>query len=246
MKITKKIKKQIDKHAKAVFPNECVGVIVDRDYHPLNNISDNPENHFHVDIAEYAEVTKDGTVRALIHSHTFDSPVDRRAAKRTIDRRTPSKSDMATQQAMNVPFGIIHTDGKAISDVLWFGENTTPELLEREFIHGVTDCYSIVRDYFKLERDIELPDYPREWAWWESDENMYLDLFEKTGFEEIDESDLQVGDVVLMSVLAESVNHAGVYVDNNKMLHHLVGRLSIIEPYNQWMKYKNKIVRYME
>ena len=246
MKLTKKIKKAIDAHVLEVYPAEAVGVIVDREYHKLTNTSDTPDVHFKVGNKEFLEVIGEGDVKALIHSHTFDTPVDQRTSRRSIDRRTPSKTDMVTQQAMAIPFGIVHTDGETVSDCVWLGWETQP-LLEREFIHGITDCYSIIRDWYKTERNVDLPDYPREWAWWETDVNMYADLFEDAGFAEIDPKDIEIGDVVLMSVLTEdTINHAAVYTDNNKITHHLVGRLSTQEPYNKWFGHVKKVVRYIK
>jgi len=215
VKLTKKIKKAIDAHVLEVYPAEAVGVIVDREYHKLTNTSDTPDVHFKVGNKEFLEVIGEGDVKALIHSHTFDTPVDQRTSRRSIDRRTPSKTDMVTQQAMAIPFGIVHTDGETVSDCVWLGWETQP-LLEREFIHGITDCYS-------------------------------ADLFEDAGFAEIDPKDIEIGDVVLMSVLTEdTINHAAVYTDNNKITHHLVGRLSTQEPYNKWFGHVKKVVRYIK
>ena len=43
--------------------------------------------------------------------------------------------------------------------------------------------------------------------------------------------DWQRGDVVLMAIMSEVPNHAGVIVEPGKILHHLYGRLSTIEDY---------------
>ena len=34
-------------------------------------------------------------------------------------------------------------------------------LLGRQWVWGITDCWSLVRDYYKQERGIELKDYER-------------------------------------------------------------------------------------
>ncbi len=73
-------------------------------------------------------------------------------------------------------------------------------LVGRNYIHGIQDCYSIVRDFYERELGINLSDYEREDAWWESRESksLYLDNFEKEGFVEV--NDVQYGDVMMCRV----------------------------------------------
>lgn len=44
-------------------------------------------------------------------------------------------------------------------------------------------------------------------------------------------SELQAGDVILMQYRADEINHAGIYLGNGKMLHHMYGQLSGEVPY---------------
>lgn len=56
-----------------------------------------------------------------------------------------------------------------------------PPLLGRQFVHGVTDCYSLFRDAYHLT-GINLPDFERHDDWWRHGEELYLDNMESNGF----------------------------------------------------------------
>ena len=65
-------------------------------------------------------------------------------------------------------------------------------------------------------------------------------LFEKyaenTGFRELDKDEsLQVGDVLLMSILHPTLNHVAIFL-GDMVLHHLTDRLSCREPYSAWLQ----------
>ena len=75
-------------------------------------------------------------------------------------------------------------------------------------------------------------------------------LFEKcaeeTGFRELDKDEkLEVGDVLLMSILGKGLNHVAIFLGED-VLHHLTDRLSCREPYSQWLlKCTGKRYRYV-
>lgn len=103
-------------------------------------------------------------------------------------------------------------------------------LIGREFSHGALDCYALVRDWYKLERGAELPDFERVDGWWEDGRsNLYLEKFGKAGFVDVgQDATLEVGDVPLMEIRSKNgvPNHAGIYLGDGMMLHHMYGRLS--------------------
>ena len=72
----------------------------------------------------------------------------------------------------------------------------------REFVHGVVDCYSLVRDWYAREWGIELRDYDRRDQWWDHGENLYLENFQKEGFHKIPVEELQRGDALLMQLVS--------------------------------------------
>lgn len=103
-------------------------------------------------------------------------------------------------------------------------------LIGRQFAHGVHDCYAIVRDYYRLERGVDLPDFERSDEWWDDGHSsLYLDNYRAAGFEDVGhDAPLEVGDVLLMQIRSRNgvPNHAGVYLGDSQFIHHMHGRLS--------------------
>ena len=121
----------------------------------------------------------------------------------------------------------------------------------RGFRHGVTDCYSLIRDYYRLERDVVLPEFPRDWEWWCNEQDLYRDGFGKAGFERLVDVDLRPGDVFLAQIRSGVPNHGGVYLGDGLALHHLAARLPVDatrlsrrEPIDRWMKFISHWLRY--
>ena len=101
----------------------------------------------------------------------------------------------------------------------------------REFVHGVVDCYTLVRDWYAREYSIELRDYHRRDQWWDHGENLYVENFEKEGFYKISVGDVQRGDLILMNLVSPVPNHAAIYMGDQQVLHHVQGRLSSRDVY---------------
>jgi cell wall-associated NlpC family hydrolase len=107
-------------------------------------------------------------------------------------------------------------------------------LVGKEFRYGKTDCFSLLRDFYIDNFDITLPNYARPKEFWVQGVNLYMDRYRKHGFRPLDchPSEYQVGDVFMMAVQSEVVNHVGILVENGAILHHLWGRLSVVESYS--------------
>ena len=120
-------------------------------------------------------------------------------------------------------------------------------LVGREWSHGVLDCYALVRDWYQLERGVDLPNFARFDDWWKRGENLYIENFARAGFAPVDASDLQAGDCFLMQVASSVPNHAAVYLGDGLILHHLQGRLSSRDVYGgYWQKVTTHILRYTD
>lgn len=242
MQLSEKALHDIKIHAIKEHPRESCGVILDGGYIAVENVADDPECDFRIDPKRWLELYKQGHIQAVVHSHPVS--LKRTREQREIDPRTPSEQDMISQQATNIPWGIVATEGETCTDPIWLGSTDTLPLEGRTFIHGVTDCYSLIRDYYKLHHNTTLPDYPREYKWWEGVGNMYLDNFADAGFEEVDLSDRQPGDVLLIYLLSDVPNHAAVYLGGNEILHHYTGRLSKRDRLDKWEKRVTHCLRY--
>src|SRR6476661_4121625 len=94
-------------------------------------------------------------------------------------------------------------------DVFWFGDQLTPApLIGRGFRHGVHDCYSLLRDYYRSERNDPIIDQPRDWNWWDARRpggngnrlDLYRDYFDKAGFRKIPVNEaIEPGDGLMMA-----------------------------------------------
>ncbi|MFK8873785.1 MULTISPECIES: C40 family peptidase [Serratia] len=201
-------------HAEAEYPRECCGVVVQsgrrQRYVRCRNLAPEPTEQFSLAPADYAAAEDSGTIVAIVHSHP--------------DATTqPSQLDLAQCDLSQLPWIIASWPEGDIREVIP-REGVKP-LLERPFVHGIWDCYAIVRDWYQLERGIALPDFTRTDGWWNRGENLYIVHYAEAGFVPAS-GELLVGDVIVMQVQAPEPNHAAVYLGDGIMIHHMYGQLS--------------------
>lgn len=207
----------------AAWPNECGGLVIDGKFVSFPNVAAEPQDFFR--LPDNAWPVDGRVVDGVLHSHC--SP------KHGIE---PSAEDMKCQMSTGVPWGIVLTTNEHCSDTVWFGDHLLDEpLIGRHYLHGVRDCYSVIRGYYWQERKIKLLDFPREDNWWMNGQSLYLDGFGTTGFRQIRQADAMVGDVALIALRSGVPNHAAVVLSNNLMLHHPQNRLSVREPIVSWL-----------
>jgi proteasome lid subunit RPN8/RPN11 len=229
-------------HAIRVYPHECCGLLVAVDgrerYIECTNAATGTD-HFILPGDEYADAESLGDIVAVVHSHP-DAPC------------TPSEADRVACEASGLPWFIVEVRRGDDGEVREAGSTWiepagfAAPLVGRSFAHGVLDCYTLVRDWYRHERQILLPDFKRCDGWWHEGADLYMKNYRAAGFRPIAEGDpLEVGDVILMQIRAEVANHAGVYIGNGLMLHHRYGRLSNREVYGgYWLENTRQILRY--
>lgn len=109
------------------------------------------------------------------------------------------------------------------------------KFLNRPFLHGVFDCYTLIRDYYRVNFKIFLPtNIQRTWEWWLQGDNLYVDNANSYGFREV--NDIKVHDVLIMKLNSNVPNHGAIYVGNNNILHHVSGRFSTTEEITSFYK----------
>ena len=232
IKLTEKQINKIKELAIKHYPNEMVVGVKNKKLIELVNTHSDPTNYFSVDTDEEFD--------ALIHSHIIDLS---ETQEYYLDRRVPSKMDMITQDQLEIPFGILATDGKEATDILWFPDLERP-LLGRTYISNITDCYEMVRSYYYQTYGITLMAIPREWDFWEQEPNMVLDKYKEAGFKEVLIDDMEVGDLVVLRLPMDYINHLGVYIGDDKLIHHLHDRLSIEDSVPRWRSRIVKVLHY--
>lgn len=209
-------------HADALtsYPGEACGLVVvvkgRTRYWPCKNVAPGGE-HFQIDPHTYATAEDAGEVVGVFHSHPDAPPY-------------PSEADRAAAEQSGVEWHIL-----SLPSCNWhsFKPSTyVPPLVGREFVHGSVDCYSLVRDWYRVVRGIDLPDFQRTDEWWVNGENLYMDNFGIAGFGSVPSAEMSHGDVLLMKIQSPVPNHAAIYLGGGMILHHLYGRLSSRDEYN--------------
>jgi proteasome lid subunit RPN8/RPN11 len=230
-------------HAVEQFPKESCGVIADGQYIPCFNYALNPETDFKIAPETLISLSESGRkVEAIVHSHP-NGPM------------YPSENDMRGQITTDLPWIIVvvnhdtHTGETEAAEELVIWGDTLPRapLLERPFVWGVFDCYSLVRDAFQEHFGKSLPAVPREDAYWTKGQDLYGDWLKKLGFQRISASVAKPGDCFLIALPGSPVpSHAGILLEGDMILHHLPNRLSRREPAGVWAHGADMWVRHPE
>lgn len=220
-------------HAIKDFPNESCGLVIDGSYIPIENLAENPTKHFSMDNSLF--IKHHNKIQAIIHSHN--------------NFPHASERDMQQQIATNVPWGVLNLvqgveRAYVTSSFFWGDTLETQDYEGRPFVHGVYDCYSLVRSFYIKDLNITLPMFPRSFEFWLDGQDLFMDNYKSNGFIQISGDDLKIGDILLGRLYSKVINHCAVYVGHNLILHHLQNRLSKIEPLNFWRNTLNTYFRY--
>ena len=213
-------------HAKIEDPKECVGLLLNirgkEKYFPCRNLSMTAHQCFIIDPEDYVRADNIGEIKAIVHSHPVTPPF-------------PSEADKLGCEQSKLPWHIVNPKTEQWGYYEPCGYK--PPLKGRPWVWGVTDCWSLVRDFYKEEIGIELLDYERPVTPQEfNDVPLFERYAERTGFKELDPSEtLKNGDILLMSIMYNTLNHVAIFLDGD-VLHHLTDRLSCKEPYSAWLQ----------
>jgi proteasome lid subunit RPN8/RPN11 len=219
-------------HANAEAPRECCGVVILKDdaelvYVACRNLATEHE-HFIIAGGDYARAEDSGHVMAIAHSHPYIAP-------------EPSLADRVGIERTQLPWLIVNIPVGSYTITRPSGFKA--KLIGRPFVHGVHDCYAIVRDWY-AQHGIELTDYPRAFGWWNDPlgPDLYRENFAREGFVEVDREQLQPGDLLLMNIRAARDNHMAVYLGDGVIVHHLIGQLSRREAYQEFYQRRTTAV----
>ena len=212
-------------HAKDQDPKESCGLLIDvkgkEKYFPCKNLSTYSQQCFIIDPEDYAKAEDSGKVLAVIHSHPVTPPV-------------ASQADMISCEESGLIWHIVNP--KTEQWGFYKPSGYKPPLIGRHWVWGITDCWSLVRDWYKEKLGITLRDWDRPTTPEEFIENpMFEKCAWRTGFRQLrPDEKLENGDLLFMSIMATGLNHVAIFLDGD-VLHHLADRISCKEPYNQWL-----------
>lgn len=236
-------------HARTMFPEESCGFILEDEtgfrYLPLINIAEDPEKHFRIAVDDYLQHAHE--LRVIVHSHP-NGPL------------FPSEADMRSQVESEKVWAIIPLDEHRMGDpVIWGADTPIAPVLGRSFCHGVADCFTLVRDVFRLGRyelaaqgisgwpfePVDVPEVPRNDGWWSAGQDLYMTESRSRGWILIPREEARPGDGFIASIRSDVPNHAGLLLADGTILHHLPGRLSRREPAGLWARQAAHWMRYI-
>jgi cell wall-associated NlpC family hydrolase len=208
---------KIQELAHAVSPQEACGIINDRgEVIAVENLADNPDESFILNPTAWVDHK---SVECIWHSHT--------------DGSSWSLADIKSCKQLGVPFYLFQLpEGKEY----YYDPKSIESYEGREWLNWTSDCYTLIRDWYRQELSIELPDFERElidsegvYTWLSPEWDMYRSNLSEYGFVNMgNEAPLEYGDIVLMNYRSSNPNHAAVYANpvENHILDHLLHRLS--------------------
>jgi proteasome lid subunit RPN8/RPN11 len=221
-------------HALSSPSQEVCGLIAGGQYFPCDNKCLEPESFFAIAAEDYVRAEEAGPIEAIFHSH--------------IGRNNKfSPEDIKACKTLNLPW-IIFCLGT--SEWLYADPTGNAPYIGRPWVYGIYDCYSLLRDFYQREFNIQLDDYERgaEFEWQSSEWRMFEKNVKGQGFIEV-ETASQKGDMLLMQLQSQFANHTGVLVKPNRNIfyHHLLDRFSEETVYGgYWAKHTNKVLRHKE
>lgn len=227
---------EAEKHAEKCLPDESCGLVALIDgkeqYWPCKNLSVENFDYFVIDPDDWADCEDTGEIIGLVHSHPTGSIY-------------PSETDKASCEFIGLKWHIY-------SPVLknWYSfapSGWKPDsLYGREWSWGNMDCWSLITDYFKEKLEINIRNWPRPKTLKEFAAKPYFEkVLKGSGFVEKNLDDIRTNDVLLMKGIYEKLNHVALYIGDQTILHHVIGKLSCREIYNlEYQQLTEKVFRY--
>jgi len=105
-------------------------------------------------------------------------------------------------------------------------------LLGRQWSYGVNDCFSLVRDWFKLQ-GVRLPEFSRPDDL-EVCDSVFLQQAEAIGFEQVALEQRMPGDILIMRLETRTPMHAAILLPDEQILHQRQNSLSAVEPLRRY------------
>ena len=224
--------KELVEHFLDVYPEEGCGLLLNKRgklvWVPCENTAEDKRNYFEMSSKDYIKASLSGDIHSIVHSHPdFSAEL--------------SESDTKMSDFLQIPFTVFSVPD--LEKVEYYPKRLRSPLLGREYKFGVSDCYSLARDYYYEEHKISLPSIPFEDDWWEKGINYFDDLFEAFGFVEVSEP--SVGYLIIFKVRSNIPNHCGLYLGEGLFLHHAIHRLSCRESLygHGWINQVHRYIR---
>lgn len=222
-------------HAVQVQPLEACGLVVamrDGKKQRLvraRNVAPNPRHEFDLCPDAWLALATGEDVVGIYHSHPFTSP-------------EPSMADRVGCENTGLPWHIVTPAG---GYQYFEPSGFEAPYLKRPYVYGTLDCYTLIRDWYRRECGITLPEFHRPPKWWEKGMNLYVDNFEAVGFISLHGQVPQRGDLFLIQMFSPVPNHSAICLGDGMILHHVQDRLSTREVWGgMWERHMTHHLRH--
>ena len=224
-------KETFKKYAKEQAPEEACGLLAiikgKETFWPCKNLAEGKHEFFILDPDDWAEFEDTGEIIGVIHSHPVGAAI-------------ASEADKASCEHIGFPYYIY-----SINQDHWLCIEPTgwkaPTLIGRKFIWGKYDCWSIVTDWFKETKDINIKYWKRPKRIKDFINNPEFEFaLPKLNFvRQSNNKNIQVGDVLLFQSVTGNLDHVAVYIGDNMILNHNIKGLSCRELFD--LKYQQAL-----
>lgn len=219
------------KYANEIAPNESCGLVAiingKEKFWPCKNLAESKFEYFIIDPDDWAKCEDTGEIIGIFHSHP-------------VGTSTPSENDKASCEFLDVPYYIY-----SIEDNDWshFKPNgyKAPSLIGRGFIWGKHDCWSIVTDWYKETKNIDIPYWrrPKKIKDFLANPEFEYALPKLNFIKQQTNDDIQEGDVLLFESITGNYDHVAVYIGDMMILNHNIKALSCRELFD--LKYQQAL-----
>ena len=203
MNLTNKIKSQIRKHALKENPRECCGFILasgtETFVHECAN-SSFALDLFRISPKDYLAASEKGKIAAVYHSHSNGN-------------ETFSEFDKFNSICHKMTYVLYSLKSNSF---VYFDPSLSDfhKYIGKKFQIGKTDCYGLVRNFYKDELSINLEDHKRDKNWKSQLSELFDSKFRGEGFYEVDS--LRKYDCILFRFRKGGPSsHIAVYLGNN-------------------------------
>lgn len=198
--------------------------------YPTPNVAPSDrDKRWEISSKEQLDFARTGRVFAVYHSHVTDP-------------HEFSLEDLRTSEQAEIPMLLYSKATRKFN--YYCPEVCKPPLKDRQFVFGLQDCVSLVADYYEKEYNFKFPFFVRTPQMIDTGFPEVAEYYISQGFRSVDGKP-QTGDILLISVMnAGFINHVGVYLGSNMVLHQMMHRLSCTQFFDDsWLKRVRVIIR---
>jgi len=235
-----KIKLEIKAHALSHKDEEVCGFICfnnfTKEVYPCSNFHSSKSKFFTISPLDYVHAAKSGEILGVYHSHINDN-------------LEFSLSDRLNSSNHSIPF-ILYNVG-ADKFVEYIPDDYEIPYIGRNFSYGKSDCFTLVKDYYKKELGITIIDNfeNRTEKWFEENSDTFLIGWKRDNPKFIEVIQPRKHDILLFNYyrMIKAPHHLGIYLGNGTFLHHPRDKYSTIDLYSDsFIKKTFMILRYDE